>query len=64
MFANRVLPGAALVRALPRHVGRLARVTEGGALRDVAPTLLAMMGLAQPEEMTGKSLVTLEPVAA
>ena len=29
-----------------------------GALCDLAPTLLALMGLAQPREMTGKSLVT------
>ena len=29
-----------------------------GALSDIAPTLLAMMGLQQPDEMTGKSLLT------
>lgn len=29
---------------------------EHGALADVAPTILAIMGLPQPEEMTGKSL--------
>ena len=34
-----------------------AHVREGGALRDVAPTLLAMMGLAVPSEMTGKTLL-------
>lgn len=28
-----------------------------GRLADLAPTLLAMMGLAQPDEMTGKSLI-------
>jgi 2,3-bisphosphoglycerate-independent phosphoglycerate mutase len=28
-----------------------------GRLADVAPTLLALMGLAQPEEMTGRSLI-------
>jgi 2,3-bisphosphoglycerate-independent phosphoglycerate mutase len=32
-------------------------IREGGALRDIAPTLLAMMGAAQPKEMTGKSLL-------
>ncbi|HZM45748.1 MAG TPA: 2,3-bisphosphoglycerate-independent phosphoglycerate mutase [Burkholderiales bacterium] len=41
------------------YVGRPARVAGGGALRDVAPTLLAMMGLAQPPEMTGRALLTL-----
>ncbi len=30
---------------------------EGGRLADVGPTLLEMMGLPQPEEMTGKSLL-------
>ncbi|GAB1255743.1 2,3-bisphosphoglycerate-independent phosphoglycerate mutase [Aurantivibrio plasticivorans] len=30
-----------------------------GSLADVAPTMLAMMGLAQPKEMTGKILVNL-----
>lgn len=30
---------------------------EGGALCDLAPTVLALMGLAQPEEMTGRTLV-------
>jgi 2,3-bisphosphoglycerate-independent phosphoglycerate mutase len=32
-------------------------VLEGGALRDVAPTLLAMMGVAKPDAMTGESLL-------
>jgi 2,3-bisphosphoglycerate-independent phosphoglycerate mutase len=30
------------------YIGRKARVADGGALQDVAPTLLAMMGLPQP----------------
>ena len=30
---------------------------EGGTLSDVTPTLLALMGLPQPEEMTGQSLI-------
>jgi 2,3-bisphosphoglycerate-independent phosphoglycerate mutase len=30
---------------------------ENGALRDVAPTLLALLGLSQPAEMTGRSLL-------
>ncbi len=33
------------------------RLAEGGRLADVVPTLLEMMGLAKPEEMTGKSLL-------
>jgi 2,3-bisphosphoglycerate-independent phosphoglycerate mutase len=30
---------------------------EGGGLADIAPTLLALMGLEKPEAMTGESLV-------
>jgi 2,3-bisphosphoglycerate-independent phosphoglycerate mutase len=41
------------------YVGRRARIAERGALQDVAPTLLAMMGLPPPPQMTGKSLITL-----
>ena len=29
----------------------------GGALADVAPTVLALMGVEQPEQMTGRSLI-------
>jgi 2,3-bisphosphoglycerate-independent phosphoglycerate mutase len=41
------------------YVGRSARLHSGGSLRDVAPTVLALMGLPQPGEMTGRSLVEL-----
>lgn len=36
---------------------RGARLRSGGILADVAPTLLHIMGLAQPREMTGRSLL-------
>jgi len=39
------------------YIGRKAGLDEGGALRDIAPSLLAMMGLPQPPEMTGHSLI-------
>ena len=39
------------------YIGRKAKVADGGALQDVAPTLLRMMGLPQPAEMTGKPLL-------
>jgi 2,3-bisphosphoglycerate-independent phosphoglycerate mutase len=42
------------------YVGRKAGMLDGGALQDVAPTLLAMMGLPQPPEMTGKPLIVLQ----
>jgi 2,3-bisphosphoglycerate-independent phosphoglycerate mutase len=34
-----------------------ARLRDGGRLADLAPTLLQLMGLPQPPEMTGKSLI-------
>ncbi|MET0683047.1 MAG: 2,3-bisphosphoglycerate-independent phosphoglycerate mutase [Casimicrobiaceae bacterium] len=40
------------------YAGRPAEIAAGGSLQDVAPTLLAVMGLPQPSEMTGRSLVT------
>ncbi len=33
------------------------KLREGGCLADIAPTLLEVMGLPQPAEMTGKSLI-------
>jgi 2,3-bisphosphoglycerate-independent phosphoglycerate mutase len=39
-----------------RYKGKTLR--EGGTLADIAPTLLEMMGLSQPEEMTGQSLLS------
>jgi 2,3-bisphosphoglycerate-independent phosphoglycerate mutase len=32
---------------------------DGGVLADVAPSLLTLMGISQPREMTGRSLLTL-----
>jgi len=39
------------------YIGRKASVAQGGALQDVAPTLLAMMGLPKPPAMTGRALI-------
>jgi 2,3-bisphosphoglycerate-independent phosphoglycerate mutase len=36
---------------------RPAALREGGALRDVAPTMLDLLGLPQPGEMSGRSLL-------
>lgn len=33
------------------------KLREGGCLADIAPTLIEMMGMEQPKEMTGKSLL-------
>lgn len=41
------------------YVGRDAKTATTGALSDIAPTVLALMGLPQPEEMTGTNLLTL-----
>lgn len=43
------------------YVGRPAKiVVNDGKLSDIAPTILSLMQLKQPEEMTGRSLVKLE----
>ncbi len=40
------------------YVGeRAVSLREGGALRDIAPTLLDLLGLPQPEAMSGRSLL-------
>ncbi|MDE2003771.1 MAG: 2,3-bisphosphoglycerate-independent phosphoglycerate mutase [Betaproteobacteria bacterium] len=41
------------------YVGRPATLVPEGALQDIAPTLLVLMGLPKPAEMTGHSLVRL-----
>lgn len=41
------------------YIGRKAGITDGGALRDIAPSLLYVMGLPKPDEMTGQSLIRL-----
>jgi len=45
------------------YVGRPAHLAETGALEDITPTLLAMMGLAKPREMTGHPLVRFDAPA-
>ena len=42
------------------YVGRPARLAETGALEDIAPTLLKLMELPQPREMTGHQLISFE----
>ena len=38
-------------------VGKDCELREGGCLADIAPTMLQILGLDQPAEMTGKSLI-------
>jgi 2,3-bisphosphoglycerate-independent phosphoglycerate mutase len=42
------------------YVGRSAQMASDGSLADVAPTMLALMGIEVPQEMTGKPLVALQ----
>lgn len=42
------------------YMGRAAELHDGGRLCDIAPTLLYLMGLEAPREMTGRSLVRLQ----
>jgi len=44
VLVNKSLPGKAKLRS-------------GGILGDVAPTILELLGIAEPKEMTGKSLI-------
>jgi 2,3-bisphosphoglycerate-independent phosphoglycerate mutase len=39
------------------HVGGTKPIADGGCLSDLAPTMLHILGVAQPAEMTGRSLV-------
>ena len=33
------------------------KLREGGCLADIAPTLIELMGMEQPKEMSGESLI-------
>jgi len=44
-------------------VGRPARMEAEGSLRDIAPTMLDLLGLEIPEEMTGRPLVHIDSSA-
>jgi 2,3-bisphosphoglycerate-independent phosphoglycerate mutase len=40
-------------------VSAQSQISDGGTLADVAPSMLALMGLPQPEEMQGRNLITI-----
>ena len=42
------------------YFGRPATALEGGKLSDLAPTMLTLMGMEIPAEMTGKPLMILK----
>lgn len=42
------------------YVGKPAKAVEGGKLSDIAPTMLALMGMEIPQEMSGKPLFIVE----
>ena len=46
------------------YVGRPASTAKTGALSDLAPTLLKLMGVPQPPEMTGHALVEFETASS
>lgn len=39
------------------HVGGTKPLADGGCLSDLAPTMLGILGVPQPDEMTGRSLI-------
>ena len=41
------------------YIGRPATLAPSGALEDIAPTMLHLLGLPLPDEMTGRPLITL-----
>jgi len=43
---------------LVTEMGRKLGVKNGGSLRDISPTVLDLLGLRQPKDMTGASLIT------
>jgi 2,3-bisphosphoglycerate-independent phosphoglycerate mutase len=43
------------------HEDGRVRLQSGGALRDIAPTLLGILGVPQPAEMTGRDLRVASP---
>ena len=45
------------------YLGREADLAAGGSLADIAPTMLALMGIPQPAEMTGRPLVQVRSAA-
>jgi len=42
------------------YLGRDAEIVDDGSLSDIAPTMLYLMGLEQPAEMTGRTLLQLK----
>jgi len=40
------------------HIGGDKPLADGGSLKDLAPTMQAILGIQQPIEMDGKSLLT------
>ena len=42
------------------YIGKPARAVNGGKLSDIAPTMLTLMGMEIPQEMTGKPLFIVE----
>ena len=55
-FIDRILEGTVSDEEAMDFARRLA--LEEGILADVAPTLLKVMGIEQPSEMTGKVLIS------
>ncbi len=57
-MGNRPVGDGGVLMPFDQAAARAAvSLREGGVLADIAPTVLDILGLAQPKEMTGKSLI-------
>lgn len=62
MTAHTTNPVPVILVSLDDAPQRRVALREGGRLADVAPTVLELLGIAAPAEMTGVSLLTANPV--
>jgi len=58
VVASFQLPSCDPLKLTGAKNGSMKKLTPGGGLADVAPTILAIMNLAKPDEMTGRCLIS------
>ncbi len=63
-FTAHTLSPVPLMLVSDNHIKKQCRLEHGGALKDIAPTLLDLLGLDKPAEMEGNSLLDCSEQAA